>query len=48
LIDFVKNDFDNAIKTGRCLDQIDIFDDNELDKARQKYLVSYKPGSKWN
>ncbi len=47
LVDYIRNDFDNASKTGRCLDQIDIFNDNALRIARQKYLSSYIPGPQW-
>ncbi len=47
LVDYIRNDFDNATKTGRCLDQIDIFNDNKLRMARQKYLLSYIPGPQW-
>ena len=42
-----KTDVDNATKTGRCLDEVDIFNDKDLALAREKYLGNYLPSPEW-
>ena len=43
-----KTELLNAMKTGLCQDEIDIFNSEELNTARINYIESYLPSNKWN
>jgi hypothetical protein len=47
LKEYCRTDVNNAIKTGRCLDTVDIFNDKKPASAREKYLLNYLPNPKW-
>ena len=47
LIEYDKGEFDNAISVGLCQNIVDIFNSDELEKARKKYIEKYKPSDSW-
>ena len=42
------NELENALKTGLCQQEIDIFNSEQLKKARIEYLKSYNPLNDWS
>jgi len=47
LMDFDRTEFDNAISVGICQDVVDIFNSDDLNNARNKYMEKYKPSINW-
>ena len=47
LMEFDKGEFENAIAVGLCQNVVDIFNFEDLQIARKKYIEKYKPSAKW-
>jgi len=47
LINIERVEFNNAIATGLCLDVVNIFNSDDLNNARKKYMEKYKPSTSW-
>lgn len=48
LANYDRTDFNNAISVGLCQNVIDIFNSDDLNAARIKYLEKYKPSKRWD
>jgi len=47
MMDFDKAEFNNAISVGLCHDVVNIFNMDDLIKARNKYMRKYNPSNSW-
>jgi hypothetical protein len=47
LLGYDKEEFENAITVGLCQNVVDIFNSEDLQNARNKYMGKYKPSINW-